>query len=390
MPPTDSSPFVRRNPHELPHLIGSVLDQDVRHLFPADFVVCSELFDLYIVQKILEVFKTNRIGDAVAAGKRTEEIVSDSGFANQAFVPMDWMIQKLRAEGLPNGEPLPEPSPARYKDEALSINPRCAPSFAIVEALASQTPEYFRGQKTGEEILFAPNRISLWSDYFSNDHLLYAVNNRVGAEALVRALPEGKARILELGGGLGSAASAIVERLAEGGDLERVEEYILTDVVPMFLGRAERTLCEARSEFPLVVQRADINKPLTQQGIAPESMDIVYAVNTIHVAQDLSKTLGFIWDVLKPGGSAVFSECMRPYANQPVYIEFIFNFLAAFRDVKIDAANRPVHGFLTPACWRNSLAAARFRDVRILPDVDKIKERYAYFFAAAVTGVKRL
>ena len=39
---------------------------------------------------------------------------------------------------------------------------------------------------TGSEILFSPARLPLWIKYFSNDNVLYGVNNRVGAVAVER------------------------------------------------------------------------------------------------------------------------------------------------------------------------------------------------------------
>ena len=40
-------------------------------------------------------------------------------------------------------------------------------------ALLRSFVEYFRGEKTGEEILFSPARLTLWFDYFNNANLLY-------------------------------------------------------------------------------------------------------------------------------------------------------------------------------------------------------------------------
>ena len=60
------------------------------------------------------------------------------------------------------------------------------PPFAVVRAMVEHAPEFLRGEKTGEEILFSPARLPLWFDYFSNDNLLYEINNRLGAEASSR------------------------------------------------------------------------------------------------------------------------------------------------------------------------------------------------------------
>ena len=77
---------------------------------------------------------------------------------------------------------------------------------------------FLRGEITGEAIPFSPARFRLWIDYFSNAHGLYAVNNRVGAIAVeeVRPRPGDHPGI---GGGLASAACAVLERLEAAGRL---------------------------------------------------------------------------------------------------------------------------------------------------------------------------
>ena len=76
--------------------------------------------------------------------------------------------------------------------------------------LVAGAPSFFRGEKTGEVILFAPNRLPLWFRYFDNDNILYRINNTLGAEALSRALPDRAADVLEIGGGCGSGGSSLM------------------------------------------------------------------------------------------------------------------------------------------------------------------------------------
>ncbi len=271
---------------------------------------------------------------------------------------------------------------------ARATDPSSLPAFAVVRAMVEHVPEFLRGEKTGEEILFAPTRLPLWFDYFSNDHLLYQINNRLGAEAVARLLPRRPATIVEIGGGSGSAALAVAERLARDAALPRIGRYVFTEIVPTFLRRAERNLRARFPELPVEFLRLDMDRDFAEQGVARESADLVYAVNTVHVARDLGATLGRIRETLKPGGVAVFSECVRPFESQPIYVEFVFNFLQNFTGVATDAEIRPTHGFLTPESWRRAFRAAGFVDPRILPDVESLARHYAAFFVAAVWAVK--
>jgi SAM-dependent methyltransferase len=129
-----------------------------------------------------------------------------------------------------------------------------------------------------------------------------------------------------------------------------------------------------------------MDREFGEQGIEPESADVVYAVNTVHIAKDLAATLARIRGTLRPGGVAVFSECIRPLEGQPIYVEFVFNFLENFTGVVTDPRTRPNHGFLTPRSWRRSLAAAGFEKPEILPDVETLARHYEAFFVAAVSA----
>ena len=143
------------------------------------------------------------------------------------------------------------------------------PAFAVVRAMVEHVPGFLRGEKTGEEILFAPAKLPLWFDYFSNDNLLYQINNRLGAEAVARVLPSTRrAVVLEIGGGSGSAALAVAERLAHDGALPRIERYVFTEIVPTFLRRAERNHPRALSDLPAEFLRLDMDRDFGQPGRA--------------------------------------------------------------------------------------------------------------------------
>jgi SAM-dependent methyltransferase len=121
------------------------------------------------------------------------------------------------------------------------------------------------------------------------------------------------------------------------------------------------------------------------QGVEPGTFDVVYSVNCFHVAPDLDFVIGEAAKALKPGGTVVVSECVRPTKlSRPIHAEIIFDFLDSFTDVATDPVRRPTHGFLTPAAWRATFEAAGLPDVRVIPDVDAIAEQYPDFVVGAV------
>src|SRR5262249_40005287 len=200
------------------------------------------------------------------------------------------------------------------------------PAYVLADRAAQDYPTFLRGERTGEEILFSPARLRLWVEFFSNDNPLYAVNNLVGAVAAEEALPPGSPMILELGGGLGSAAAALLQRLRAAGRWADLAAYQFTEIVPTFLRRGQQGLQTRFPDAPFLrVASLDMTLPFQDQGVRPESLSLVYAVNTLHVARDLDFTLREIFSVLAPGRRLVISECVRPAPAQTIHVEFIFN-----------------------------------------------------------------
>jgi SAM-dependent methyltransferase len=350
---------------------------------------------------VLRVVRDLDLEGPLASGATPGEIARMKGFAERAVVPLGWFLRKLAAEGYVDRAdsasgavyrsrgPLPPGDPDRAEARARAIDPRSMPPFTVVRAMVEHIGEFLRGEKTGEEILFSPVRLPLWFDYFSNENLLYQINNRLGAEAVFRALPRGRqATVVEIGGGSGSAALAVAERLSRDAALPLIGRYVFTEIVPTFLRRAERALKSRYPALPVEYLRVDMDRGFEEQGLAAGIADVVYAVNTVHIARDLNAALQRIRETLKPGGHAIFSECVRPFEGQPIYVEFVFNFLENFTGVSTDAATRPNHGFLTPDNWRKALEKAGFEKPEILPDVEELAKHYDAFFVAAVSARK--
>jgi SAM-dependent methyltransferase len=384
---------------DLDTLLARIDDPAIRALFSHEFILCAEAFDRFTDEFVLRLVHELGLDADLAAGVSAGRLVRGRGWADRAEVPLRWFFAKLAAAGYLEASaddadpeyrargPLAPGDPDAAEARARAIDPRSLPAFAVVRAMVEHVPAFLRGEKTGEEILFAPKRLALWFDYFSNDNLLYEINNRLGAEAVARALPRGRAAtVVEIGGGSGSAALAVGERLARDAALHSVGRYVFTEIVPTFLRRAERSLASRFPGLPAEFRRLDMNADFAAQGVAPGQADIVYAVNTVHIARNLGTTLARIRETLRPGGVAIFSECVRPLPRQPIYVEFVFNFLENFTGVATDAVTRPNHGFLTPENWRRAFAAAGFDRFEILPDVERLARHYDAFFVAAVSA----
>ena len=385
-------------------LLRRLLPPELLPLFDARFVRLHFLYDEFIYRLVLQVVSETGLEQTLREPGTPTEIAARAGFAGgQALVPLDWMLRLLTARGLleelSGGAafryrslgPFPMLDPAPIREEQLRDEPSWIPAYVLAETVARDYPAFLRGEVTGEEVLFSPRRLRLWSDYFSNDNGLYVVNNRLGALAVEQWLPRSGGVVLELGGGLGSGALVLLERLEAAGRLGAIAEYRFTELVPAFLRRGEQAL---RARHPglsrITVASLDMNRPFGEQGVAPASVSVVYAVNTLHVAHDLDFTLGEVLSALEPGGRLVVSECVRSHARQPIEAEFVFNLTETFRSPRLHPLYRPSGGFLTPGQWKGAMEAAGFVDIRFLPDIVRVQDQAPRFIAAAVGATRPL
>jgi SAM-dependent methyltransferase len=363
-------------------------------IFNASFIRSNLLYDEFIYRLALQVIREVGVEAALQEPGGVEEILGRAKLEpGRALGPLDWMLRHLAARGAieADGErfrmrgPLPAFDPAAVREEQLRHDRSPLPSYVLAETVAQDYPAFLRGDVAGEDVLFAPRRLRLWMDYFSNDNGLYAVNNRVGAVAVEQWLPRDGGAVLELGGGLGSGALAVLERLETAGRLNAIREYRFTEFVPAFLRRGQQAL-QARyaTRAGLTFGALDMNRPFTEQGVGPASLAVVYAVNTVHVASDLEFTLGEVRRALEPGGRLIIAECVRPHPRQTVYAEFVFNLMDTFRSPRLHPLYRPGGGFLTPEQWTAALATAGFVDTRFLPEIRTILAEVPEFVVAAI------
>lgn len=372
-------------------------------LFDASFIRSSVRYDEFVHRLVLRVFRDCGLEAAAREAGTAEEIALRAGLeASQALTPLDWMLRHLASrhvleEAAGNGtmhrfrarRPVVVLDPSPVREEQSRHDPSWLPSYELADTAAEHYPAFLHGEVAGEEILFSPARARLWFDYFSNENGLYAVNNRVGAVAVEEWMPPGGEAILELGGGLASGATAVLERLAGVRRLGEIREYRFTELVPAFLRRGQRIL---QTRFPdaafLRFGLLDMNRPFDEQGVARESLSVVYAVNTLHVAHDLDFTLGEVVRALVPGGRLIVSECVRPLPRQAIYVEFVFNLMATFRSPRLHPTYRPNGGLLTPEQWTGAMEAAGFVEVRVLPDIARLREQFPRFYIAAIGATR--
>jgi SAM-dependent methyltransferase len=367
-------------------------------LFDDGFVASFDLCEEYVARMALSVFQSTGLASVCCRAITVDEAVTAAHLLPAVSrVPVAWILSTLAARGWLHAERnaagealyrLARPLPVLDPDEPLRAqaahDPRCLPSYQIAALAAQHYPAVLRGQTTAEQALFGAEGILAWARYFSNDNPLYSISNAIGAFAAQAALAGQSAAILEIGGGLGSGAEALVSCLETSAPPVRIDSYCFTEISPLFMKRAQRGLRARHPACPISFCALDIDRPFAPQGVPPAAHSLAYGVNVLHVARDLAATLGELRQALAPGGVLVMSECMRPFAGVPIHLEFVFNLLASFRDPLLVPGWRPNGGFLAPEQWRAALEANGFSEVRIVPDIVAIRDAYPVSVAAIV------
>ena len=382
--------------------LRAMLPPLIVRFFDLAFIRAHFFYAEFVYRVAVRVVRETGLEAALQEPGTAEEIVARAGLDPvRAPVAVDVLLRLLAerdaVERVADGPPgryrargaLPILDPAAVREQEVRADPAWLPSYALVETVAQEYPAFLRGAVSGEDVLFSPRRLRLWVDYFSNGNRLYAINNQVGAVAVSEWLPRDGGTVLELGGGLGSGALALMQELDSQGRLGAIGEYRFTELVPAFLRRGQQALeARPRTPFPIGFGPLDMNRPFAEQGVAPGSVAVVYAVNTVHVAHDLAFTLGEVHRALEPGGRLVVSECLRPFPRQPIHAEFVFSLTETFRSPRLHPVYRPNGGFLTAEQWRDAFGAAGFTDICFLPDAMEVRKTAADFFVGAVGATR--
>ncbi len=358
--------------------------------FTRPFLALHYATELYTARVVLALALSLGWETRLRQGATVEGLIE--GFAPQSKAVVEWMLpflveeRLLRQEGARyflDGEPALDLTEIRAFAEVEA--PGHGANFELLDAVLRQVKPFFTEGKSGEQLLFDLTVFPLWLAFFRNENLNYYPNNLLTLIALREGLPPG-ARVMELGGGVGSFAQLLAKDGAEAGYLDRIAEYHFTDIAPTFLRKAQRDLREKAPGLPFSFGALDINKPFEGQKLGDGLFDAIVGINVLHVAVDLQDTLRRLRSLLKPGGRLIVGECMKPDLAHPIYMEFFFKYVKSFTDVELDPELRPASGFLTPEVWEKALRAAGFRQVRQVPDVRAVMDLCPTFYVGAMAA----
>jgi polyketide synthase PksN len=358
-----------------------------------------ELMERYSIELAVDLLGRLNLVEQLGAWRSPDELCGVLGFQPRFGLALQWILARLLESGCLQVQDdgairsyrllnTPWKSDLKYlRALGLNIDPANAATLDLLDYAASAYPAVATGGQSGDHNLFGRQGVPLWLNYFHNDNLTYAVNNWVGAAAAADRLSSRPTlRVLEIGAGTGSATEILLKLLSERGLLPRLERYVVTERNAYFRRYNQRKLTAQYPNLRLEWSTVDLDLPWSAQGIGSGEFDLVYAVNVMHISKSLLFSLNEARSALATGGWLVIGECVRPYDNQPIYPELMFQILDSFTDVETDPEIRPNPGFLTAEQWRLVFLKAGFTRPEVAPDIERIREIYPHFFTAAICG----
>jgi SAM-dependent methyltransferase len=357
-----------------------------------------ELMERYSIELAVDLLGQLNLAEHLGAWRSADELCGLLRFQPRFRLPLDWILTRLAETGCVEVQSESgtrsyrlrktwQPNLKCLRDLALNIDPGNAATLDLLDHAARLYVIVATGEKSGDQILLGPQGVPLWLNYFNNDNPTYAVNNWVAAAAAAdRLSSRPMLRVLEIGAGTGSATEILLTLLGERQLLSRLERYVVTEPNAYFRRCNQRKLATQYPNLPLEWTTVDLDLPWSAQEIAPGEFDLVYAVNVMHISKDLLFSLNEARSALATGGWLVIGECVRPYDNQPMYPELMFQILDSFTTVETDPEIRPNPGFLTAEQWRRAFSRAGFTRTEIAPDIERIRDIYTHFFTGAICG----
>ena len=227
----------------------------------------------------------------------------------------------------------------------------------LIQTCGQALPKVLLGEQ--EPLDLFSSMLEKESEDFSSQKSLEIYYNSIlccGLEQILKRLPpQGKLRILEIGGGTGIATAALLPMLSP-----EQTHYTFTDISKFFLSRAQKKF----SAYSFVHYGVlDIEKSPIEQGYSSESYDVVVAVNMLHVTRDISETLTHVRSLLAPGGLLLVFEITRPTLDFDVTYGLLMNPLQ-------DGERTQGNPFLSRNQWVDAILSHGFAQVTTFPEED--------------------
>lgn len=376
-------------------------DWFLNELFSTKIRNVWKLTDYYLLKLIYNIFDTTDILSLLDDPISLNKIIEQKKYPEHVRSALKWMLDRLELDGYLSK--IFNSSIEKYqltdkkmdydldevKSKAEEMAPDSLAAFNMLKLIADTYPAYLEGNKSCIEVIFSPEHIDVTNEYYSNN-LFYKVHNIAGAKILNYDMESRKDPVVvEIGGGMGGGTKHFLSQKLKNSGNAKGFTYYFTDIANKMLRTTKRELLNITDDISSFnFQKLNFNKNLSEQGYAENSADIIWGVNALHVAYDLRFTLNQIYKTLKPGGSFIISETVRPVGNRMIQQELLLNTITDYWNVKLDDEIRPRYGFMDWTDWINAFEKTGYSQVESIPDMKAAEKEYDNCYIAIIRGKK--
>ncbi|RMQ40900.1 bactin polyketide/non-ribosomal peptide synthetase [Pseudomonas cichorii] len=266
----------------------------------------------------------------------------------------------------------------------LTVQPQAAPATeqtlpaadwsqtlsTYLEACIELHGELLRGDRSPLSLLFG-NSDAVVKALYSNNPVLHCLNSTLALTARALAGKRRDLRVLEVGAGTGATTNHLLPMLES-----HLSEYRFTDVSSLFLKQAQ----ERFAAWPqLTSSILDLNQPVDFSQHPAQGYDLIVAVNVMHDASHVTRSLKRLHRLLRSGGHLLLLEATeRDSALQLASIGFIEG-LSNFEDERSEDDK----AMLDLPRWRSAVQASGFSWVMNWPEQAKDSMRQHFMLARA-------
>ncbi|ATV18445.1 type I polyketide synthase [Pseudomonas syringae] len=245
-----------------------------------------------------------------------------------------------------------------------------------LNACIEQHAELLRGDCSPLSLLFGHSDAVVQALY-SNNPVLHCLNSALAQTAKALAGTRRDLRVLEVGAGTGATTRHLLPMLEE-----HLSEYRFTDVSNLFLTQAKENF----AAWPqLTCSMLDVNQPVDFSQHPAQGYDLVVAVNVMHDAAHVTRSLKRLHRLLRSGGHLLLLEATeRDSALQLASIGFIEG-LSNFEDERSEDDK----AMLDLPRWRTAVQASGFSWVMNWPQQADDSMRQ-HFMLARAEGISHL
>lgn len=256
---------------------------------------------------------------------------------------------------------LPEEQPAIERMKELQEkHPEFTYELDLLERTGPAIKDVIQGTTDPVQLIFPEKDWDKVVEYYIHAHSFSKYNEILSkaVEEMIKDLPEEQTlRVLEIGSGTGGMTQAVLPKLPA----ERTQ-YMFTDLSHMFLMQAQNRF----KKYPFVqYDILDIEKDPEEQGIIPNSYDLVIASDVIHATRDLRVTLANVQKILAPKGVLTMLEVTKA----PIYLDLIFGMTEGWWLYEDDI--RDEHCTMPRDKWFKLLNEIGFSEIEGMTDVER-------------------